>query len=171
MEYDSDDIEANEIWKETEYESRRAPISVCACLVVVLMMSFMSVRLTNVLTAFLNGMVGNPTFQNIIRGAILHVVCDLTGGTPLECLKNRVTVSTDSCFQSFKKIIREDGVLALWTGTSSRAIEGALLGAFFMIGSDEINTTIDQSTAGGVSAEKESTARGQSESKRKLNCD
>jgi len=136
MKYDSDDIEANESRQETEYESRRAPISVCACLVIVLMMPLMSVRVTNVLTVFLNRMLGNPTFQNIIRGAILRVVCDLTGGTPLECLKNRVTVSTDSCFQSFKKIIREDGVLALWTGTSSRTIEGALLGAFFMIGSE-----------------------------------
>lgn len=77
----------------------------------------------------------NAALRNIVRGSALRIASDLTGGTPLECVKTRVTVSTESGIEAFRNIVREGGVGALWAGTPSRTVEGALLGAFFMVGS------------------------------------
>jgi len=74
--------------------------------------------------------------KNLVRGAFLRIASDISGGTPLESIKCRVTATYDDMFQAYNNICREEsGVLGLWSGTPSRTIEGALLGAFYMLGS------------------------------------
>ena len=58
-----------------------------------------------------------------------------TGGTPLESVKCRVTATSDNMVEAYNNICRESGFWGLWSGTPSRTLEGALLGAFFMLGS------------------------------------
>mmetsp|Transcript_16882 Transcript_16882/g.38709 ORF Transcript_16882/g.38709 Transcript_16882/m.38709 type:complete len:347 (-) Transcript_16882:272-1312(-) len=73
--------------------------------------------------------------KNLIRGAFLRILSDLTGGTPLESLKCRVTVTKDNMCQAYSNIVNEGSFWSLWSGTPSRTVEGALLGAFFILGS------------------------------------
>jgi len=73
--------------------------------------------------------------KNLVRGAFLRIVSDLTGGTPLESIKCRVTVTKDNMFQAYSNICKEGSFWSLWQGTPSRTLEGALLGAFFILGS------------------------------------
>lgn len=70
-----------------------------------------------------------------MRGAFLRIASDITGGTPLESIKCQVTATTDNMAQAYNNIRKEDGFLGLWSGTPSRTVEGALLGALFMVGS------------------------------------
>jgi Mitochondrial carrier protein len=72
--------------------------------------------------------------NTLLRGAFLRIASDLTGGTPLETIKTRVTLSTDGMAAATSKIVADGGVAALWTGSSSRTVEGALIGAVFMLG-------------------------------------
>ena len=72
---------------------------------------------------------------NLVRGALLRIASDLSGGTPLESIKCRVTVTKENMFEAFNAIRAQDGFAGLWSGTPSRTIEGALLGAVFMLGS------------------------------------
>jgi hypothetical protein len=65
----------------------------------------------------------------------LRIASDLTGGTPLENIKTRVTITTENCVQATQRIVRTGGVMSLWKGTPSRTVEGALIGAVFMLGS------------------------------------
>lgn len=67
-------------------------------------------------------------------GAFLRVTSDLTLGTPLESIKCRVTGTTDGPIQATRNIVKEGGIWALWAGTPSRTVEGALLGAIFLFG-------------------------------------
>jgi Mitochondrial carrier protein len=74
--------------------------------------------------------------NTLLRGALLRIASDISGGTPLETIKTRVTVTTDSPYRAVRNIIQqENGIWSLWTGTSSRTVEGALVGAVFMLGS------------------------------------
>eukprot|EP00548_Thalassiothrix_antarctica_P002712 CAMPEP_0194130950 /NCGR_PEP_ID=MMETSP0152-20130528/1834_1 /TAXON_ID=1049557 /ORGANISM="Thalassiothrix antarctica, Strain L6-D1" /LENGTH=343 /DNA_ID=CAMNT_0038825593 /DNA_START=95 /DNA_END=1126 /DNA_ORIENTATION=+ len=75
-------------------------------------------------------------FMTLGRGAALRVASDLSGGTPLESIKCRVTKTTDGPIEACKKIIAEGGIQNLWAGSFSRTIEGILLGAFFLLGSN-----------------------------------
>lgn len=76
-----------------------------------------------------------PVVANLARGAFLRVASDISGGTPLETIKCQVTLSKQNALQCFRKIIDEGGVASLWAGTPARTIEGALLGAAFLVGS------------------------------------
>jgi hypothetical protein len=71
----------------------------------------------------------------LARGALLRVASDMSGGTPLESLKCRVTTTNDNMVQAYNNIVSKSGFLGLWTGTPTRTVEGALLGALFMLGS------------------------------------
>jgi len=73
--------------------------------------------------------------KNLVRGAVLRILSDLSGGTPLESIKCRVTTSKDNMFQAYRNIVDEGNFWSLWQGTPSRTVEGALLGAFFILGS------------------------------------
>jgi hypothetical protein len=73
--------------------------------------------------------------KNLLRGSLLRIVSDLTGGTPLESVKCRVTATGDNMVEAYNNICNKDGFLGLWAGTPSRTVEGALLGALFMLGS------------------------------------
>ena len=73
--------------------------------------------------------------KNLFRGAFLRIASDLSGGTPLETLKCRVTVTNENMFQAYREVMKTDGFWGLWSGTPSRTVEGALLGALFMLGS------------------------------------
>jgi Mitochondrial carrier protein len=73
--------------------------------------------------------------NTLLRGALLRIASDLSGGTPLENIKTRVTITTDNMWKVVLTMAKEGGIPAFWTGTSSRTIEGALVGAMFMLGS------------------------------------
>lgn len=78
----------------------------------------------------------SPLIKNLARGAFLRVASDFTGGTALENIKCRVTASGDGPFQSTRDICAAPGGwLNLWSGTPSRTVEGALLGAVFLVAS------------------------------------
>eukprot|EP00559_Dactyliosolen_fragilissimus_P003721 CAMPEP_0184867636 /NCGR_PEP_ID=MMETSP0580-20130426/27377_1 /TAXON_ID=1118495 /ORGANISM="Dactyliosolen fragilissimus" /LENGTH=354 /DNA_ID=CAMNT_0027368051 /DNA_START=1 /DNA_END=1061 /DNA_ORIENTATION=- len=77
----------------------------------------------------------NPVIKNLFRGAFLRVASDISGGTPLENIKCRVTATYDGPVKAFRDILKEGGIMSLWSGTESRTVEGALLGAMFLVGS------------------------------------
>lgn len=77
----------------------------------------------------------NQIVNNLFRGAFLRIASDISGGTVLESIKTRVTVTTEGPVEATRNIIREGGVLSLWKGTPSRTIEGALIGGLFLVGS------------------------------------
>eukprot|EP00979_Chaetoceros_neogracilis_P005267 scaffold944_cov127-Chaetoceros_neogracile.AAC.9 len=78
----------------------------------------------------------NPVVKNLARGAFLRVASDITGGTALENIKCRVTATGEGPIKATKDICSgEGGWMNLWSGTPSRTIEGALLGAVFLVGS------------------------------------
>ena len=65
----------------------------------------------------------------------MRIASDITGGTPLENIKCRVTATTEGPMEAARNIMSTSGIQGLWSGTPSRTIEGALLGAFFLVGS------------------------------------
>ena len=74
--------------------------------------------------------------KTLWRGAVLRIASDLSGGTVLESIKTRVTLTREGPMEATRHIVKDGGsVLALWKGTPSRTIEGALIGALFMVGS------------------------------------
>lgn len=77
---------------------------------------------------------------NLLRGAFLRIASDISGGTPLESIKCRVTTTNQGPIDATKGIVREGGFWALWAGTPSRTVEGALLGAVFILGSSITKT-------------------------------
>lgn len=91
----------------------------------------------------------NPVVKNLARGAFLRVASDISGGTALENIKCRVTASGDGPFKSTRDIMSEEGGwLNLWSGTPSRTVEGALLGAVFLVASAATKTQVMQMGAG-----------------------
>lgn len=62
--------------------------------------------------------------KNLLRGAVLRVASDLSGGTPLESIKCRVTTTLDGPIDATRNIVNDGGIWALWAGTSSRTVEG-----------------------------------------------
>jgi len=76
----------------------------------------------------------NGLAANLARGAFLRIASDLSGGTPLESIKTRVTVTKLSMKEAYNSIVDDGGIGALWSGTPSRTVEGALLGALFLVG-------------------------------------
>jgi hypothetical protein len=105
---------------------------------------------------------GSGLAMNLIRGGLLRIASDITGGTPLESVKCRVTATGDGMVEAYNNICNEDGFLGLWAGTPSRTVEGALLGALFMLGSgitkkkviamggSKIMASLASGTVGGV---------------------
>ena len=78
----------------------------------------------------------NPVVKNLARGAFLRVASDITGGTALENIKCRVTATDDGPIDATKALVSGgNGVFNLWSGTPSRTVEGALLGALFLVAS------------------------------------
>lgn len=73
--------------------------------------------------------------KNLARGSFLRIASDLSGGTPLENIKTRVTVGTENMIDATRSIIQDSGIFGLWSGTPSRTVEGALIGALFLAGS------------------------------------
>lgn len=88
--------------------------------------------------------IDNPVLRNLASGAFLRILSDLTGVTPLENIKCRVTISKDNAFQATRNLISvgEKGILNLWSGTQSRTIEGALSGALHLIGSEAMKKQV-----------------------------
>lgn len=72
--------------------------------------------------------------KTLARGALLRVASDLSGGTPLESIKCRVTATSLGPIAAYKAIVDEGGFGNLWAGSFSRTIEGCFLGALFLIG-------------------------------------
>jgi hypothetical protein len=66
----------------------------------------------------------NPVLKNLVRGALLRIASDLSGGTPLESVKTRVTISKDGPLDACRGIFEEGGMLGFWRGTPSRTVEG-----------------------------------------------
>lgn len=82
--------------------------------------------------------------STVLRGAFLRITSDLVGGTAFENIKTRVTTNRhENMVTATTNIIRHSGggagacagVRALWSGTSTRCIEGFFVGAVFMLGS------------------------------------
>lgn len=86
--------------------------------------------------------VNNGLAKNLLRGAFLRVASDLSGGIPLECIKTQVSCNTDlGPVEAFRKVVSgEQGLWALWAGTESRVVEGALMGGIFLIASQAVKT-------------------------------
>lgn len=78
---------------------------------------------------------GRSIFQTLLRGSLLRIASDLSGGTPLESIKTRVTITKETAWDATKHIVQQHGFFGLYTGTPSRTVEGALIGAVFMLGS------------------------------------
>lgn len=82
------------------------------------------------------GAIRPPSLANTLaRGALLRVTSDLVGGTAFENVKTRVTTTRESMLTATSNIIRSSGLQGLYSGGSSRFVEGALVGAVFMFGS------------------------------------
>lgn len=61
----------------------------------------------------------------LLRGALLRIASDLSGGTAFESVKCRVAATTESASEALRGIVQSGGgIHALWTGTSSRTVEG-----------------------------------------------
>lgn len=73
--------------------------------------------------------------NTLLRGSLLRIASDLSGGTPLESIKTRVTITKEGPWEATRAIVKEQGFFGLYTGTPSRTVEGALIGAVFMLGS------------------------------------
>lgn len=82
-------------------------------------------------------MVGRKTgiVMNLMRGSFLRIASDLSGGTPLEVVKSKVTISGEDCVSTIKTIYSEGGIKGFWRGTPSRTVEGFFMGAIFLAGS------------------------------------
>jgi Mitochondrial carrier protein len=87
--------------------------------------------------------------KTLARGAFLRIASDLSGGTPFESVKTRVTTTTEGPLEAYRNIVAPSngGFFSLWTGTPSRMVEGALVGAVFMLAS---TVTKSQLKAAGV---------------------
>jgi hypothetical protein len=74
-----------------------------------------------------------------VRGAFLRIASDISGGTPLESIKCRVTATYDNTPEAYHNICAESGFLGLWSGTPSRTIEGkpGLQRHFSYVGTDD----------------------------------
>ena len=78
----------------------------------------------------------SPVVKNLVRGAVLRIASDLTGGTPLENIKCRVQTTGNNILKATQEISsRPGGILNLWSGTPSRTVEGALMGGVFLVAS------------------------------------
>ncbi|GKY97059.1 hypothetical protein MPSEU_000664500 [Mayamaea pseudoterrestris] len=76
---------------------------------------------------------GNPSVaKTLFRGAALRIASDISGGTVFESIKTRVSTTKESPWEATRNIVNNGGILSLWTGTQSRIVEGALVGAVFM---------------------------------------
>jgi Mitochondrial carrier protein len=86
-------------------------------------------------TVHLCSSAASKVAKTLLRGAALRIASDLTGGTPLENIKTRTALSTtdESPAQAARNIIRANGLVGLWKGSSGRTVEGALIGAVFML--------------------------------------
>ena len=89
------------------------------------------------------GLVASPAattppslVSTLLRGACLRIASDFAGGTVFENIKTRVTTSNETMTEAAANIVRNGGGLhALWSGSSTRCIEGFFVGAVFMLGS------------------------------------
>jgi Mitochondrial carrier protein len=79
--------------------------------------------------------VKKSILSTLLRGSLLRIASDMTGGTPLESIKTRVTITKESAFDATRHIYTNYGIQGFYTGSISRTIEGALIGAVFMLGS------------------------------------
>lgn len=84
-------------------------------------------RLTFSLLTLSPTLFPSQLYKNLLRGAVLRVASDLSGGTPLESIKCRVTTTRDGPVEATRNIIKNGGPLALWSGTPSRTVEGRLM--------------------------------------------
>lgn len=73
--------------------------------------------------------------STLARGALLRIASDLSGATAFESIKTRVSTTREGPAEATRNIVRNGGFFALWTGTQSRIVEGALVGAVFMLAS------------------------------------
>lgn len=94
----------------------------------------------------------NTVLKNLVRGAFLRIASDLTGGTPLESIKTRVTLTKDGPIEACNSIITNGGFWALWSGTPSRTVEGALLGALYLVGSTGTKKAVFKATGSSTLA-------------------
>ena len=86
------------------------------------------------------------------RGSFLKCMADLTGGLPLEVWKSSVVLENinarksntppPSTFAILKTIIRERGVLTLWSGLSPRMIEGLFSGGVLLAAKEGLHTVL-----------------------------
>ena len=82
--------------------------------------------------------------KTLLRGAFLRVASDLSGGTAFESVKTRVTLSKEGPLEAARNIIQEsdNGFFGLWRGSSSRMVEGSLVGGVFLLGSSLVKNQV-----------------------------
>jgi len=91
---------------------------------------------------------GRSIPATLLRGAALRIASDMCGGTPFESIKCQVTATRETAGQAVRRIVREGGIRALWTGAPSRTVEGACVGAVFMLASTATRTQLAALGAG-----------------------
>jgi hypothetical protein len=84
----------------------------------------------------------NTIMSTLFQGAALRIASDLSGGTAFESVKTRVATTKEGPLAALTNIVKDGGVFALWTGTQSRIIEGALVGGVFMVASTVVKGKI-----------------------------
>ncbi|KAL7562364.1 hypothetical protein ACA910_016425 [Epithemia clementina (nom. ined.)] len=85
---------------------------------------------------------GRSISATLMRGAFLRIASDLSGGTAFESVKCRVAATTENAAEALRGIVQNGGVTALWSGTPSRTVEGALVGSLFMLSSTVVKAQI-----------------------------
>ena len=93
--------------------------------------------------------------KNLARGSLLKCSADMCGGLPAEVWKsstvlehirasNEVRDPTGS-FQVLRKIVRERGILSLWSGWPARLVEGCVSGAVLLASKEAFRKTLSAS--------------------------
>mmetsp|Transcript_1303 Transcript_1303/g.2766 ORF Transcript_1303/g.2766 Transcript_1303/m.2766 type:complete len:303 (+) Transcript_1303:113-1021(+) len=90
--------------------------------------------------------------RNLARGSALKMVCDLSGGLPLEVWKSSVVLEAiraaktmerpASDLACLRKVVQARGFKGLWTGLEARMLEGALSGAVLLGAKESIRVCL-----------------------------
>jgi len=97
----------------------------------------------NIPSVVSDGCITVPTsrMKKLAVGAALRIASDLTGGTPLENIKTRVSSTNDNFFQAIGNI-NSHGICEFYRGTPARLFEGSLIGGLFILSNSAVRNEL-----------------------------